>query len=103
MTPIQVDGQWTKVLYSGRPQDAIIYELHLRDASIGVSSGIKNKVQVPWINRKGTKNKDGLTTGLDHLKELGVERIIHLLSVFDFYSIDETKLNSSIQLGVMIR
>jgi pullulanase len=51
--------------------DAIIYELHVRDASIGVSSGIKNKGKFLGLTEKGTKNKDGLTTGLDHLKSWG--------------------------------
>ncbi len=34
----------------------------------------------------------GLSTGLDHLKELGITHV-HLLPSFDFYSIDETKLD----------
>ncbi len=34
----------------------------------------------------------GLSTGLDHLKELGVTHV-HLLPCFDFNSIDETKLD----------
>ena len=44
------------------------------------------------LTEKGTKNAEGLSTGLDHLKELGVTHI-HLLPFYDFYSVDETKLD----------
>ncbi|HLF45101.1 MAG TPA: type I pullulanase [Chitinophagaceae bacterium] len=70
--------------------DAIIYELHVRDASIAANSGIKNKGKFLGLAETGTKNSDGLSTGLNHIKELGVTHI-HLLPSFDFYSIDENK------------
>jgi pullulanase len=69
--------------------DAVVYELHVRDASIAASSGISNKGKFLGLTEKGTVNNDGLATGLDHLKELGVTHI-HLLPVFDFNSIDES-------------
>ena len=70
--------------------DAIIYELHVRDASIAENSGIKNKGKYLGLTETGTKNGDGLSTGLDHIIELGITHV-HLLPVFDFYSIDESK------------
>ncbi len=70
--------------------DAIIYELHVRDASIAANSGISHKGKYLGLTEKGTKNSEGLTTGLDHLKELGVTHV-HLLPFFDFNSVDETK------------
>jgi pullulanase len=70
--------------------DAIIYELHVRDAGIAENSGIKNKGKFLGLTEKSTKNSEGLSTGLDHLKELGVTHI-HLLPSFDFNSIDESK------------
>lgn len=72
------------------PTDAIIYELHVRDASIARNSGMKNKGKFTGLTEKGTTNPEGLSTGLDHLKELGVTHI-HLLPFYDFYSIDESK------------
>ena len=72
------------------PTDAIIYELHVRDASIAANSGIKNKGKFLGLTEKGTTNQEGLSTGLDHLKELGVTHI-HLLPFYDFYSVDESK------------
>jgi pullulanase len=72
------------------PTDAIIYELHIRDASIAINSGIDNKGKFLGLTEKGRSNPEGLSTGLDHLKELGVTHI-HLLPFYDFYSIDESK------------
>ncbi len=71
------------------PVDAIIYELHIRDASIAPNSGINKRGKFLGLTETGTKNKEGLATGLDHLVELGVTHI-HLLPVFDFNSIDES-------------
>lgn len=70
--------------------DAIIYELHVRDASINENSGIKNKGKYLGLTETGTRNPEGLSTGLDHIKELGVTHV-HLLPVYDFYSVDESK------------
>ncbi len=74
----------------GEATNAIIYELHIRDASIAASSGINNKGKYIGLTETGTKNKERLSTGLDHLKELGVTHI-HLLPFFDFNSVDESK------------
>ena len=70
--------------------DAILYELQVRDASIAANSGIKNKGKYSGLTETGTKNEEGLSTGLDHIKELGVTHV-HLLPCFDFYSLDESQ------------
>lgn len=70
------------------PTDAIIYELHVRDASIAANSGITRKGKFVGLAEKGTVNGEGLSTGLDHLKEMGVTHI-HLLPFFDYNSVDE--------------
>jgi pullulanase len=77
----------------GLPTDAIIYELHVRDASISLGSGIKNKGKFLGLAEENTKSKEGKSTGLDHLKELGVTHI-HLLPSYDFYSVDESRPDS---------
>ena len=69
--------------------DAIIYELHVRDASIAANSGIEQKGKFLGLTEKGTKNADGLSTGLDHLKELGITHV-HLLPSYDYNSVDES-------------
>lgn len=69
--------------------DAIIYELHIRDASIAAGSGIVHKGKYLGLTETGTKNPAGQSTGLDHLKELGVTHI-HLLPFFDYNSVNES-------------
>ena len=73
--------------------DAIIYELHVRDASIGANSGIKKKGKFIGLAETKTKSPQGLSTGLDHLKELGITHV-HLLPSYDFTTVNETKLDS---------
>ncbi len=70
--------------------DIINYESHVRDFSIDKNSGIKQKGTFLGLAQTGTKSAEGLATGLDHLKELGVTHI-HLLPSFDFNSVDESK------------
>ncbi|CAN5558223.1 type I pullulanase [soil metagenome] len=71
------------------PTDAVIYELHIRDASISNNSGIVHKGKYAGLTETGTSYK-GVSTGLSHLKELGVTHI-HLLPFFDYNSVDESK------------
>lgn len=75
------------------PTDAIVYEVHIRDFSIDESSGIKNKGKFLGMVEQGTKNKEGESTGVDYLKELGVTHV-QILPFFDFASIDETKIDT---------
>jgi pullulanase len=72
--------------------DIILYELQIRDMSIHESSGITNKGKYLGLTETGTKNPAGLSTGLDHIKDLGVTHV-HLLPTFDNRSIDETRLD----------
>jgi pullulanase len=74
------------------PTDAIIYETHIRDISVDPNSGITHKGKFLGLTETGTKSPDGKSTGLDHLKELGVTHI-HILPSFDYNSVDETKLD----------
>lgn len=69
--------------------DAVIYELHVRDLSTGEDSGITNKGKFLGLTETGTKTANGVSTGLDHIKELGITHL-HLLPIYDFGSVDET-------------
>lgn len=57
------------------PEDAIIYELHVRDLSIQPESGIKQKGKYLGVTEKGTKRARRCKTGLDHIKDLGVTHV----------------------------
>ncbi|OEK05190.1 type I pullulanase [Roseivirga misakiensis] len=74
--------------------DIILYELHIRDMSIHESSGAKNKGKYLAFTESGTKSPQNLTTGMDHMKELGITHA-HLLPTFDHKSIDETRLDEA--------
>ena len=67
--------------------DAVIYELHVRDLSMHVSSGIIRKGKFLGLIENGTAVR-GNPTGLDHMKQLGITHV-HLLPVFDFGSVNE--------------
>ncbi|WP_002147662.1 type I pullulanase [Bacillus cereus] len=74
------------------PEDAIIYELHVRDLSIQPESGIKHKGKYLGVTEKGTKGPEGVKTGLDHMKDLGVTHV-QFLPIFDYASVNEETLN----------
>lgn len=78
--------------------DAIIYELHIRDFSISPTSGIKNKGKYLGFTETGTISPEGLKTGIDHLKELGITHV-HLLPVNDYYTVDEQSPDSAYNWG----
>lgn len=73
--------------------DAIIYELHVRDLSTDENSGITNVGKYLGLIETGTKTPSGIATGLDHIKELGITHL-HLLPVYDYGSVDESRLDT---------
>ncbi len=78
-----------------KPSDIIVYEMHHRDFSIHGTSGIGNKGKYLALTEEGTVNPDGLATGIDHLKEIGVT-YVQLLPSTDFVTIDETRLEDNV-------
>lgn len=76
------------------PADVIIYEVHHRDFSIHPSSGIQNKGKYLAMTEEGSFSPQGLATGIDHLKELGVTHV-HILPSYDYASVDETRLEDN--------
>lgn len=73
--------------------DAVIYELHIRDLSSDAASGITNTGKFLGLTETGTTNSDGLATGLDHIKDLGVTHV-QILPSYDYATVDETKLDT---------
>lgn len=69
-------------------EDAIIYEVHVRDFTIAVDSGIPSDKRgkfLGMVEPGSLFGKTSLATGIDHLKELGVTHI-QLMPVYDFAS-----------------
>ena len=67
-------------------EDAVIYEVHVRDFTIDPSSGVDPAKRGKFLGmvQPGTKYK-GRSTGLDHMKELGITHV-QILPFFDFRS-----------------
>ncbi|WP_066896019.1 type I pullulanase [Clostridium nigeriense] len=76
------------------PLDAIIYEVHVRDFTIDNSSRVENNIKGKfkgfWFETSNEKNK--INTGINHLKELGIN-VIQLLPCFDYKTVDERYFN----------
>ncbi len=72
--------------------DAVIYELHVRDLSSDASAGIQNVGKFLGLTETGTRTPGGVPTGLDHMKDLGITHL-HLLPSYDYGSVDETNLD----------
>ncbi|NLJ80673.1 MAG: type I pullulanase [Firmicutes bacterium] len=80
------------------PVDAVIYEVHIRDFSSSPSSGIKAQGQYLGLVESGTTTSGGMSTGLDHLQDLGITHV-HLLPIFDFATVDEANPQSGYNWG----
>lgn len=72
--------------------DITIYEMHHRDFSANATSGIVHKGKYLALTELNTHTQDGLTSGISHLKELGISHV-HLLPSFDYASVDEYHSN----------
>ena len=81
--------------YGNTITEAIIYELHVRDLSVDENSGIVNKGKFLGLIESGTTTPEGIPTGLDHIKSLGITHI-HLLPSYDYGSVDETSLEDNV-------
>ncbi len=74
--------------------DAVLYEMHHRDFSMHPTSGIVHKGKFIALTEPGTTGPEGVATGIDHLKELGVTHV-HILPSYDYNSVDESQLPSN--------
>ncbi|XMB71904.1 type I pullulanase [Mycoplasmatota bacterium WC30] len=77
-----------KSKFSGNPLDAVIYEMSVRDFTIDENMEFKNKGKFLGVIESGVKTKNGLSAGIDYLKELGITHV-QLMPIFDFDGIDE--------------
>ncbi|TJX13212.1 type I pullulanase [Tissierella creatinini] len=75
--------------YNRRNCDAIVYEVHVKDLTADITSGAVHRGKYLGFAEKNTAYK-GLSTGLSHLKELGVTHV-HIMPVADFITVREDK------------
>lgn len=92
---------WNKDIrpeYGDSPTDASIYEIHVRDMTINPNSGVSssNRGKYLGLTEKNTKyeeNGKSVTTGLSHLKELGITHV-QIQPIYDFTSVEEKEVSS---------
>ncbi len=68
-------------------RNAILYEVHIKDFTVDMTSGVKHRGRYLGFVEKGRKYK-GYSTAIDHLVELGITHV-HLLPVADYISVLE--------------
>ena len=76
--------------------DIVVWEVHIRDFSIDVSSGVseQNRGKYKAFTERTTINGEGrVASCVDYLKELGVTHV-QLLPMYDFASVDETNVSA---------
>ena len=80
------DGSWApRPALAGRV-NSVVYEMSVRDFTIDPSSGVDPAKRGKFLGLVQTGTTDnGVTTGIDHLKELGVTTV-QLMPSFDFGS-----------------
>lgn len=71
-----------------KPEDAIIYETHIRDATIQRESGVVHRGKYRGLTEKNTTSPNGFSTGLDYMKQLGITHV-QLMPMNDFARVDE--------------
>ncbi len=71
--------------------ETVLYEVHLRDLTMDPFSGVKNKGMYLGAGESGARHTRfaDITTGLDHIAELGVNAV-HILPFYDFENGDST-------------
>lgn len=76
-----------------------VWEIHIRDFSIDVSSGVseENRGKYKAFTETGTTiNGEGkISTCVDYLKKFGVTHV-QLMPMYDYASVDETKVTNSL-------
>ncbi len=82
----ELPGVWAPRPGLAEREDAIIYELHVRDFTIDPNSGVPDEKRGKFLGlvESGTTH-EGVKTGLDHLVELGITHV-QLMPVYDFAS-----------------
>ncbi|SMF28584.1 alpha-amylase family glycosyl hydrolase [Pseudobacteriovorax antillogorgiicola] len=89
---IEPEGGWHGSPHLNKREDAIIYEMNIRDFTWDPSSGVNPDHRGRFLGavesgthlfKGGFQENPRISTGIDHLKELGITHV-QLLPVFDY-------------------
>lgn len=88
LTRTNPDGWETHVRPQYTPDEAIVYEVHVKDFTVHGTSGVKHPGKYLGMAEAG--KCQSVETGIAHLKALGITHV-HLLPIQDFITVDERK------------
>lgn len=99
MLQTELVGGWSNTPVLNEREDAIIYEVHVRDFTIATDSGVAVDKRGKFLGmvQIGT-TRNGVATGIDHLKELGVTHV-QLMPAYDFASCPDVNDNTCYNWG----
>lgn len=82
------------------PNQAVIFEMHVRDFSKSVTSGVSKDKRGKYLGmiEEGTVNEHGDATGFDYIKSLGISHI-QLQPIFDHHQTFDDKGNYAYNWG----
>ncbi|MBQ8707199.1 MAG: hypothetical protein IJ523_03830 [Succinivibrionaceae bacterium] len=84
MSQTEPDDGWADTPALKNREDAVIYEVHVRDFTIDATSGVDADKRGRYLGMVQTGTTNGeLATGIDHLKELGVTHV-QLQPIYDY-------------------
>ena len=84
MSTTEPEDGWAKRPTLKNREDTIVYEVHVRDFTIDQTSGVDAEKRGRYRGMvQGGTTYEGVKTGIDHLKELGVTHV-QLQPIFDY-------------------
>ena len=95
------EGGWEKAPELKNREDSIVYEVHVRDFTIDDTSNVDPDKKGRYLGMVQTGTSyNGIKTGIDHLKELGVTHV-QLQPIYDYatYSDVDSQNNSCYNWG----
>lgn len=92
-------GGWAATPSLTEREDAIIYEIHVRDLSVHPDSGISSEKRGKFSGmvERGTSH-NGFSTGIDHMLELGVTHV-QILPFYDYNTCPDVNDSSCFNWG----
>ena len=84
MSATEPEGGWVESPELKNRVDSIVYEVHVRDFTIDETSGVDADKRGRYLGMVQTGTKyNGVATGIDHLKELGITHV-QFQPIFDY-------------------
>ena len=96
--PSNWDDNYNKKRTATALSDIVVWEVHVRDFSIDVSSGVskKNRGKYKAFTETTTVNGEGkISSCVDYLKKMGVTHV-QLMPSFDYDGVDETTVTNDL-------